>query len=160
MIHSRLLLLVVGLMVALPANAGQALRLRCADGRFEMDVYEGRGFAEAALGLQRTLLWCPDSRTVETAWLAGSDPIAQELRHLAASSVDDDQPVRVGRGEALQTLKITTVGDLRRVLAEPSGDDVRWRGRTCQRLRRYFTGEPFPLCEGTLEITVLPMVWD
>lgn len=156
----RLLLTLVLACVAMPAQAGRALLVRCPQGGFETQVMEGRGFAEAALGLTRTPLWCPGRRAVETAWVAGDDAAARELSRLAASDAPDSQPVTVTPERALERLGLTTVGRLRARLAVPRDGALSFGGESCQPLARFY-GEPFPLCDGSpLEMRVLPRVWD
>lgn len=157
--RAHLGLVVLALLAASPAEAGRVLWLRC-DG-FETQVMEGRGFAEAALGLERTPLWCPDGGMVQTAWVAGHSQTAQDLSRLAASSAVNDTPVRAEPQQAIDRLGLTPLGRLRARLAEPADDGYRLNGTTCQPLRRYYGNTDFPPCRGSrLEVEVVPRVWD
>lgn len=153
--------LVLAAIAASPASAGQMLSLRCANGgAFEARVLVGRGFAEAGMGLDRVPLWCPSSASIETAWLPADQPTGRQLLELAQSKATDEEPLTLGADHARKALKLATVGDLRRILAVPSGGDLLWRGQKCRPLQRYFNGEDFPPCNGPLTVTKLPIHWD
>jgi hypothetical protein len=105
-------------------------------------------------------MWCPASRSVETAWVAAGSPIADQLVRLMQSSAADDQPVSVGEDRPRRTLGLNTVGSLRQKLAVSQGRQLLWRGQRCEPLDDYLNGKTFPPCNGPLSVTKLPRHWD